>query len=189
MTHKLWLQKQKLNYNKNVFDIIQFGSSTIENKLPNDVDIAVLFQKIPLKEQLAYSQEIKKQLQKITDLPIHIKSFDLYSFFDSANFTRENILFHGISLIDKKFFSEKLGFIPKIQLYYSLEGMNKNEKIKFNYMLSGRGGKYGLLKKYNGKLVKPGLIEISPNYENIFTEKISALTKKFRIKKILVSSE
>src|SRR3989344_822837 len=130
MTHKLWLQKQKLNYNKNVFDIIQFGSST-----------------------------------------------------------RENNLFHGISLIDKKFFSEKLRFIPKIQIYYSLERMGKNEKIKFNYMLSGRGGKYGLLKKYNGNLIRPGLVEISPNYENIFIEKISALTKKFRIKKVLVSSE
>ena len=165
MTHKLWLQKQKLNYNKNVFDIIQFGSSTIENKLPNDVDIAVLFQKIPLKEQLAYSQEIKKQLQKITDLPIHIKSFDLYSFFDSANFTRENILFHGISLIDKKFFSEKLRFIPKIQIYYSLERMGKNEKIKFNYMINGKGGAYGLIRKYGGSLIKPGLLEVFPEYE------------------------
>ena len=65
MTQKLWLKKPTLQYSKNIFDIIQFGSSVKEEKTPNDIDIAVIFNSLPLKDQLNDSQEIKKQLQKI----------------------------------------------------------------------------------------------------------------------------
>ena len=61
MMQKLWQEKLKLNYSKNVFDIVQFGSSVIEGENPRDLDIAVIFQKIPLKEQLEEAQKIKKQ--------------------------------------------------------------------------------------------------------------------------------
>ena len=52
MTQKLWLKKLKLKYNSKVLDIVQFGSSVLEGKVPNDLDIAVLFDKVSLKEQL-----------------------------------------------------------------------------------------------------------------------------------------
>ncbi|MDD5650829.1 MAG: hypothetical protein PHF86_10520 [Candidatus Nanoarchaeia archaeon] len=185
MIQNLWQEKLKLNYNQDIFDIIQFGSSVIENNKPNDIDIAIIFKSISLKEQLDQAQLIKMQLQKISNLPIHIKSFDIYSFFDESNFTKENILFYGKSLISKDYFSKKLGLNPKIQIYYSLKNMKKKEKIKFNYMLNGKNGKYGLLKKYGGNLLSPGLIEIFPQYENIFIESIKKLTNNFKIKKVL----
>jgi len=182
---KLWLRKPKLIYSKDVFDIVQFGSSVMENSKPNDIDIALLFQKIPMKEQLNQAQEIKKQIQKISDLPIHIKSFDLYSFFDESNFARENILFYGKSLIYGDFFSKRIGLSPRIQIYYSLKKLKKIEKIRFHYMLKGKKGEYGLLKKYNGELLKPGLIEIYPEHENIFIEAIKKFISEFKIRKIL----
>ena len=52
-------------------------------------------------------------------------------------------------------------------------------------MLKGKKGNYGLLKKYGGSLINPGLIEIFPEYENIFIESIKKLTPNFKIKKIL----
>lgn len=183
MTLKLWLKKSKLNYSKDIFDIVQFGSSLIEGNNPNDADIAVIFQKIPLKEQINQAQAIKKQLQKISDLPIHIKSFDLYSLFEPSNFAKESILF-GKSLISKDFFSRKFGLFPKLQIFYSLKKFEKKDKIKFNYMFSGKQGKYGLLKKYGGKLMRPGLIEIDPLFENIFLNALKNSNSKFEIKKI-----
>ena len=62
MTQKLWQKKLKLNYSKDVFDIVQFGSSVIEGEAPNDIDIAVIFNKIPLKDQLNQAQKIKIQI-------------------------------------------------------------------------------------------------------------------------------
>ena len=186
MTHTLWLKKQKLIYSKDVFDILQFGSSIFENSSPNDVDIAVIFQKIPLKEQLSQAQEIKKQLQKKTNLPLHIKSFDLYSLFESSNFAKESILFYGKSLITNEYFSRKLGLTPVIQIEYSLKKLAKKDKIKFNYLLNGKKEKYGLLRKYGGSLTKPGQIEIKPEHEKIFVDKIKEITNDFKVNKKLV---
>ena len=135
---KLWQIKQKLNYSKDVIDIVQFGSSIIEESIPKDIDLAVIFVPIPLKEQLNQAQKIKNQLQENTELPIHIKSFDLNSLFEASNFAKENILLYGISLISKKPFAEKLGFHPKVQIEYSLKELKKKDKVRFNYLLNGK---------------------------------------------------
>ena len=185
MMQKLWQKKPKLNYSKDVLDIVQFGSSVIEEKEPGDIDFAVIFNKIPLKDQLNEAQKIKKQLQKFFDLPIHIKSFDLYSFFDESNFAKESILFYGKSLISGGYFAGKFGLFPRIQIFYSLNDLKKKDKVRFNYMLNGRQGNYGLLRKYKGELLKPGLIEISPEHEDIFVGSIKKIISNFKLKKIL----
>lgn len=188
MMQKLWLQKLKLNYNKkDVVDIIQFGSSVEDGKVPRDLDIAVIFNKIPIKEQLNQAQKIKEQLEKLTKIPIHINSFDLYNLFDNANFARDSILFYGKSVIWADDFSKRFGFSPKIQIYYSLKKLKKKDKIRFNYMLNGRSGEYGLLRKYGGELLKPGLIEVTPEFKNIFINSIKEFEVDFRIKKILIN--
>lgn len=93
MMLKLWQKKLKLKYNKEVIDIVQFGSSIFENSEPNDIDIVVIFKKIPLKEQLEERQNIKNQIQKKVELPVHMESFDFYSFFDKGNFAKQGIFF------------------------------------------------------------------------------------------------
>ncbi|MDP2908633.1 MAG: hypothetical protein Q8N77_02390 [Nanoarchaeota archaeon] len=157
----------------------------MEDSSPNDIDIAVIFQKIPLKDQLNHAQEIKKQLQKESNVPIHIKSFDLYSLFDEANFAKEGILFYGKSLVYKDYFVNRFGLNPRIQISYFLEKLEKKDKIRFHYMLRGKKGEYGLLKKYGGELLKPGLIEVYPEYENVFVTSIKKTLSDFKLKKIL----
>ncbi|MFH1801954.1 MAG: hypothetical protein ABH864_00720 [archaeon] len=183
MMQKVWQKKPKLNFSKEVYDIVQFGSSILEEKEPNDIDIAVVYNKVPLKEQLDQSQKIKQQLQKYTEKPIHMKSFDLYSVFDKSNFAKESIL-SGKSVLSGKYFANQFGLTPKIQILYNLRKLKKSEKIRFNYLLSGKKESYGLLRKHGGKLLKPGLIEIAPEKEKIFTERISKLTKEFETRKI-----
>ena len=186
MMHKLWLKKLKLSYEQ-VSDIVQFGSSVMENGSPNDIDIAVVFNKIPVKVQLEEAQKIKRQLQEKTELPIPIKSFDLYSFFEESNFARENILFYGKSIILGKPFAEKFGLTPRVRISYSLKNLKKKDKIRFNYMLNGKKKSYGLLRKYSGELVSPGVIEILPEYEDIFVSAIKTFKVKFQVKKIMIS--
>jgi len=186
MMQKLWLKKPTLNYNKDVLDIVQFGSSVEDGKTPEDIDIAVIFNKIPLKEQLDGAQEIKRQLETLLEIPIHINSFDFYSLFDSSNFAKESILFYGKSIIHGDDFAKRFGFSPKIQIYYSLEKLKKKDKIRFNYMLNGRGGEYGLLREHKGELLKPGLIEINPQSESIFVNSIKGYKVDFRVKRVLI---
>ena len=186
MMQKLWLKKPILNYSKDVFDIVQFGSSVEEGKTPNDLDISIIFNKIPLKEQLDQAQEIKKQLEKLVEIPVHINSFDLYSLFNSSNFAKESILFSGKSIIHGDDFAKRFGFSPKIQIYYSLKKMKKKDKVRFNYMLSGKGGEYGLLREHKGELLKPGLIEINPEFKNIFINSIKEYKVDFKVKSVML---
>ena len=181
----LWHKKPKLNYSKDVLDIVQFGSSVLEETEPNDIDIAVIFRGTNIKEQLTQAQNIKKNLQKYTKTPIHIKPFDLYSLFNKANFAKENILIYGFSLINNRYFANNFGLMPKIHISYSLQKLPKKDKIKFNYLLSGKKGKYGLLRKHGGKLIKPGLIEINPEKELVFTRQIKKITSDYVVEKIL----
>ncbi len=188
MTQKLWQKKLKLNYNQEIIDIVQFSSSIFEDSQPNDIDIAVIFKKIPVKEQLLERQEIKKQIQKITELPVHVESFDFYSFFERGNFAREGILFYGKSLITKKDFAENFGMTPKLRIYYALENLEKKDKVKFNYLLSGKGGSYGLLRKYKGEILSPGVVEIFPENEKIFIDRMKKITNKIETEKVFVLS-
>jgi hypothetical protein len=188
MTHKLWQKKLKIKISQNIIDIIQFGSSIFLDSKPNDIDIAVIFNKITLKEQLNESQKIKEQLNQQTDIPIHIKSYDFYSLLDKSNFAREGILFYAKSLITQKNFTEHFGLIPKLRIQYNLSNLEKKEKVKFNYTLSGKQGKYGLLKKYNGKLIAPKTIEINPEHEKIFIQKLKKITNKIETKRIFIQT-
>ncbi len=177
-------KKLKLSYSENVFDIVWFGSSVLEEEKSNDLDIAVFFQKIHLKDQLKEAQEIKQQIQKVSDLPVHISSFDLYSFFDKGNFSKEGILFYGRSLISGKNFSEMFGLFPKVLIKYSLEKLEKKDKVRFNYLLSGKGGSYGLLRKYGGRIVSPGVVEVLPKFEKMFFDEMSEISKDLKVEKI-----
>ncbi len=186
---KLWLEKLKLNYSPNVIDIVQFGSSIFENSNPNDIDIGIIFNKISLSKQLEETQNIKKQLQNKTKLKIDAKPYDLYSLLNPSNFAREGIIFYGKSLITHKEFSKIFGITPKLRIKYDLSNLEKKDKIKFNYTLSGKQKKYGLLKKYNGKLIAPKIIEINPEHENIFIQKLKTITNKLEITKIFIQQK
>ena len=183
MTQKKSQKKLELNYSDKVIEIIQFGSSVIVGKIPNDIDIAVIFKKISLKEQLDESQKIKAQLEKHFDKPIHINSYDLYSFFDKGNFAKDSILFYGKSLISRRYFSEFFGMHPWLQISYSLAKLEKKDKVRFNYLLNGKAGNYGLLREYGGKLLNPGLIEIFPEYEELFIQALKEITNEIKINK------
>jgi len=183
MIHKYWSKKLKLNYSKDVLDIVLFGSSVMKNRDPSDIDVAVIFKKIPLKEQVNQAYEIKKQLQTTT--PIHVTQYDLYSLFDPVNFAREGILLYGKSLITNDYFAKRFGLNPRTQISYSLEKLEKKDKVRFHYMLKGKKGRHGLLKRYGGSLLNPGLIEVYPEHEEIFVKSIKNLISDFKIKRIL----
>ena len=187
MTQKLWQKKMKLNYSKNVIDVVQFGSSIFKDSTPKDIDIAVIFKNIPLKEQLIEKQKIKKQIEKYVELPVHMESFDFYSFFNRGNFARNGILFYGKSLINKKDFAENFGLMPRLRISYVLKNLEKKDKVRFNYLLNGKKDSYGLLRKYGGKILYPGIVEINPQDENLFINKMRKITNNIFIERIFVN--
>ncbi len=186
MMQRMWQKKLKLNYSKNVIDIVQFGSSVFEEKEARDFDIAVVFNNAPIKQQLEEAQQIKKQIEISSEKEIHISTFDLSTFFDNSNFSREGIIFYGKSLISATDFCRRFGLNPVLQISYSLKKLKKKDKVRFHYMLQGRAGKYGLLRKYGGQLINSGLIEFPPEYEEIFVKAIKEIISDFSLRRVLI---
>jgi len=183
----IFQKKLKLHYSSNVLDVVLFGSSVLEGSSPNDLDIAVVFGNgVSVKTQLEEGQKIKKQIMEITSLPVQIQNYTLESLFKESNFAREGILFYGISLLDRKFFSLRLGLKPVLRINYILSDLEKKEKIRFNYLLNGKAGSYGMLRKHGGRIVAPGVLETEPKNELIFTSEMKKITPKIKIERILM---
>ena len=89
-------------------------------------------------------------------------------------------------MISGEYFAHRFGLNPVLQIFYSLKKLKKKDKVRFHYMLQGRAGKYGLLRKYDGKLINPGAIEMPPEYEEIFIKAIKEIISDFGMKRILV---
>src|SRR3989344_5077212 len=83
--------------NKDIWDIVIYGSSVMSKEEPGDVDIVIIFKNKPLKERLEISQEFKTIIKKEIKNP-DIKTINLMELFDSNFLARQGILTEGYSL-------------------------------------------------------------------------------------------
>ena len=148
----------KSRLNNKVFDIVVYGSLVKGKYEPEDIDMAVIFKDGLLNERLEIIQQIKRRIK--IDNKIDIKGFLLADLFKPEFFGRSGIFFEGISLIDGKPFSNKIGFNGVVIFFYNLKNKNHTEKVKFNYLLSGRKNKEGLIKLFEGKQLAPGVFKL-----------------------------
>src|SRR3989338_1336464 len=108
---KKWAKKESIH--KDIFDIVLFGSYAKGKARPNDLDIAVIFKTLPLKERLLVVQELKRKLTlaiKNTvkgDIKIDMKGILWQELFEYSFFGRTGIIWEGISLLTGKLFAEK----------------------------------------------------------------------------------
>ncbi|MAF35615.1 hypothetical protein CL622_00675 [archaeon] len=142
---------------RTIFDIIVYGSTIQGKEKPNDIDIVVIFHEGTLKDRLKKIQQIKKKIK--LDQKIDIKTILLHELFTPAFFARTGIFLEGISLFDKVPFSSKIGFSSHALFTYHLEDKTHTEKVKFNYVLSGRNDK-GMLKHLEAKRLRPGVLQV-----------------------------
>ena len=155
--------KQLKNYlkaekkDKTIFDIVTYGSAVKGKNIPNDIDIAVIFKEGTLKERLNKIQKIKEKIK--IGIKIDIKGILLEELFNSVFFARSGIIIEGISIFDEKPFANKLDFEGICLFIYDLKNKSHTEKVKFNYVLSGRNAK-GIIAQLEGRALGPGVIEI-----------------------------
>ncbi len=178
---KKWLKAEIKD--KKIFDIVVYGSSVKGKINPNDVDIAVIFREGKLKERLEIIQKIKENI--VTDKKIDIKAIMLEELFDAGFFARSGIIFEGISIKDNKQFSNKIGFNSNTIFIHNLKDKTHTEKVKFNYLLSGRTEK-GIVRKLEGRQLAPGVIEIPVRNSLEFEEILNKHKISFNKMNILV---
>ena len=180
---KKWLGNEKKD--PTLFDIIMYGSSVKGKTLPEDIDLLVIFREGSLKERLQKLQELKKKIK--TDKKIDIKSILWEELFDPAFFARTGVLLEGISIFDGKTIAQKLGFQGNVLFVYSLKEKTHTQKVKFNYVLSGRNGA-GIVKKLEGKHLAPGVIMIPIRHALEFEDVLKLHDIRYQRFQVLVAT-
>jgi len=145
---------------KRIFDIVIYGSAVKGKEQPNDVDILIIFTEGTLRDRLNKAQQIKSKVKSsFKDVELDVKQILLVELFSPEFFARTGIFLGGISVFKSRRFSETLGFRPFALFTYSLEKLSHTEKIKFNYVLSGRNAK-GIIEQFGGKRIASGAVKM-----------------------------
>ena len=84
----------------------------------------------------------------------------LSDFFSTDFLARSGILLEGFMLLRNKKISAALGFSSFGLFWYDLSKLTHTQKVKFNYVLSGRNGSTGMLSLLQGKRLVPGAVLI-----------------------------
>ena len=146
--------KEILKKNKEVEDILLFGSAARGKEEPADLDILVLFKdKINKNVEHSIRKEIEKEHEKISIISKN-KDTALDSSFDA----RESILFEGISLITGENIAKTYGFDSLGMFKYGFKGWTKVKRIKFYHALNGRDKSGGILQSLNCVKASDGII-------------------------------
>lgn len=167
----------------NIFDVILYGSLTRGKQEPSDIDIAVIFKQGTLKERLAKLQEMKRRIS--FEEKIDLKGILWEELFDESFFARSGLILEGISLLDELPISQKMDFESYSLFQYDFQGKTHTQKVKFNYLLKGRKT-IGMIKKYEGHHLAPGIVQIPIRHSSIFEQILNTHYIHYSKKNILV---
>lgn len=178
---KKWLNDEKKD--KTIFDLVLYGSAVKGKFKPHDIDLVVIFKEGTLKERLDKIQLIKKKIK--SEKKIDLKGILWEELFQEQFFGRSGIFLEGISIFDGRSFSCKIGYQSFVLFFYNLKNKPHTEKVKFNYVLSGRDGS-GIVEKLEGEHLAPGLIQMPVKNSLEFEEVLKRHQINYSQKKILV---
>ncbi|MEK6829363.1 MAG: nucleotidyltransferase domain-containing protein [Nanoarchaeota archaeon] len=179
-------ESNKLGKNREIFDILLYGSSAKAKKEANDIDILIIFKKKPLKERTEIAQDFKKKIS-VSGKVLDIKTINLPEIFENSFLARQAILIEGYSLISRVPFSGKMGFSGHSLFTYELKNLNHNNKTRFTYSLIGRFKQPGMLKKLNAKPLGKGVVLIPIQNSSFFDDFLRKWKINYIQKNILVS--
>ncbi len=182
-TLKKHLESEKKD--KKVFDIVIYGSLVKGKISAGDIDILVIFLQGSLRERLDKVQEIKNKLRsRITDKNIDIKQIHIKDLFSSEFLARTGILLEGVSIFKNKKFCEVLGFKSFTLFWYNLKDLDHSDKVRFNYILAGRGTK-GMIEELDGKRIVNGAVKIPIENSAVFEDILKSNKVDYSRKNIL----
>jgi len=135
---KLQQIKNKLNNylkDKEILDIILFGSFVKGKAVPNDIDIAFVTNK-----------NINPKIKNF-----HISIIKPSEFFHKIPTLATTLLKEGYSIKNKKTLAENLKFKNKTLFNYSLTSLKNTQKVRIVNLLRGKNKSPGMVKELGGE--------------------------------------
>jgi len=156
--------------NKNILDIILFGSSAKGKFSPNDIDAAIISE-----------QEIKINIENF-----HISLLKPRDFFVNPPPIINTLLREGYSLRNNKSLSETYNFSNKCLFVYGLSGLKPSSKVKIVNVLRGKDKRKGLVDEARGEWLANQVFIVPVEKEDIFEKFFINFKIKFKKSYILI---
>jgi len=136
-----------------VFDVVLYGSTVLGKDKPNDLDLMILTKtKLPALELRNLILELKKELSGIFPKDkLDVRAMSLEELFDPNNLASLGVIIEGFSLTKNKPMAELMNGKAYTLFRFTLEGLSRKDRVRFQYALKGRDMKSGLLKELNGE--------------------------------------
>ncbi|MAG78358.1 hypothetical protein CL616_03265 [archaeon] len=153
--------KKYLN-EKEVLDIIIFGSAIKGKALPKDIDIAVIGGK------------------KINIPNFHVSLLNPKDFFVKPPSIIHTLLREGYSIRNKCFLSESFKFKNKVLFKYELKDLTPSLKVKVVNVLRGKNKEKGRVIEYGGEWLVNQVFIVPIGTEHLFNEFFLNFKVKFK---------
>ena len=146
---------------KEIIDIILFGSAIKGKLIPGDIDITLILYKEP-------SKEFREKINLIKGF--HISLITAKEFFINSPSIVHTLVREGYSIKNKKFISENFNFSNKVMYSYMLTSLSPSNKVRLVNILRGKKEERGLVELNGGKWIANRVFVASLTAEKIFDE-------------------
>ncbi len=175
--------KKKWNkqWKANVVDILLFGSAVKGKSNPHDIDLCIVFRnKVDL--------SIVKEAEDILRDKFHVSSLVVDNFFTNIHSLAKTVLFEGKSILTDKTLTESLGLDSSLFFSYNLSKENNSKKVRFVYLLRGRGKDIGLVKRWGGEFISNNAFILPVAQDNEAQEVFNNWKVNFKRRRLLLMS-
>ncbi len=165
------IKLKKLLKNKDILDIIVFGSAVKGKQVPGDIDIAII-------------TENPGKIKSLSEF--HTSIIHPRDLFISVPSIVTALLREGYSLKHNKQLSEVYGFSGKALFAYALSNLPPSKKVRIVNILRGKNGEKGMVEKNNGEWLANQVFLIPLESEHIFTSFFINMKIKFKKFNLLI---
>lgn len=157
--------------NKEILDIIIFGSFIKGSLSPKDIDIAII-----------------TDLKSINKFPdnFHVSILSPKDFFINPPTIINTLLREGYSLKNDKSFAEIYKFSNKVIFNYSLTSLKPSDKVRMVNILRGKNKETGMVKNNMGEWLANQVFIVPVGNEHIFEKLFLNFKVKFKKSFILI---
>jgi predicted nucleotidyltransferase len=136
-----------------VFDVVLYGSTVLGKENPNDIDLMILTKrKLPPLKLRELILQLKEGLSKaIPREKLDVRAMSLEELFNPNNLASLGVLVEGYSFRHNKTLAELMNGKAYAIFRFTLEGLPRKDRVRFQYALKGRDMRSGLLKEVSGE--------------------------------------
>ncbi|MFH0701368.1 MAG: nucleotidyltransferase domain-containing protein [Candidatus Woesearchaeota archaeon] len=184
----MWKDSKKFSQLKNnwknrwkeeLIDILIFGSAVKGKLAPHDIDICLIFKDKP-------NLKLVREVESLLGEKYHINFLNAENFFQEVHSLSKTIFFEGASILTGKKLSEAYGLMPKLLYAYDLSPEAPSKKVRFVYLLRGRNGSEGLVKKFSGEFVSNSAFLIPLEKDKEMQEVLEQWKIKYTRRKLML---